>query len=156
MKALQEEINAMKDEQINGADCMFPFGPPCTFNGVTVPTVVTCRKNGIIASQLLTSMLAKMDEHSLFDRSAGINPFLLCDGHGSWFEEPFLEYTLESDMPWTCCIGLPYGTSVWQVGDSPEKNGTFKIESRKAKADTVRRNIVLAYLRHSSSVTSSG
>jgi hypothetical protein len=137
MKAFQEEINAMKDEHSNGADRMFPFGPTCTFNGVTVPKFVTCSKNGSITSQLLTSMLAKMDEHSLFDRSAGINPFLLCDGHGSRFEEPFLEYTLESDMSWTCCIGVPYGTSMWQVGDSPEQNGTFKIESKKANADTV-------------------
>jgi hypothetical protein len=86
-------------------------------------------------------MLAKMDEHSLFDRSARINNFLLCDGHRSRFEEPFLEYTLESDMPWTCCIGVPYGTAVWKVGDSPEQNVTLKIESKKAKADTVRRKI---------------
>jgi hypothetical protein len=86
-------------------------------------------------------MLAKMDEHSLFDLGAGINPFLLCEGHGSRFEELFLEYTLESDMPWTCCICVPYGTSVWQVRNSPEQNGTFKIESKKANADTVRRNI---------------
>jgi hypothetical protein len=107
MKGLQGEINAMKDEHSNGADRMFPLGPTCTFNGVTVPTFVMCSKNGSIACQLLTSMIANMDEHSLFDRSSGITPFLLCDGHGSRFEEPFLEYTLESDMPWTCCIGVP-------------------------------------------------
>jgi hypothetical protein len=152
MKALQEEMNAMKDEQSNGADRMFPFGPTCTFNDVTVPMFVTCSKNGSITSQLLTSRLAKMDDHSLFDRSAGINTILLCDGHGSRFEEPFLEYTLESDMPCTCCIGVPYGTSVWQVGDTPDQNGTFEIESEKAKADTVRRKIragLPATLEHS-------
>jgi hypothetical protein len=41
-------------------------------------------------------------------------------------------------MPWTCCIGVPYGTSVWQLGDSAEQNGTFKIESKKENAETVR------------------
>jgi hypothetical protein len=97
MKELQEDINAMKDEHSNGAYCMFPFGPTSTLNGVEVPTFVTCSKNGSITSQLLTSIIAKIDEHSLFDRSAGINHFLLYDGHGSRFEEPFLEYTLESD-----------------------------------------------------------
>jgi hypothetical protein len=51
---------------------------------------------------------------------------------------PFLEYTLESNILWTCCIGVPYGTSVWQLGDSAEQNGTFKIESKKANAETVR------------------
>jgi hypothetical protein len=141
MKALQKEINAIKDEHSNGANIMFPFGPTCTLNGVEVPTFVTCSKNGSITSQLLTSTIAKMDEHSLFDRSAGIHPFLLCDVHGTRFEEPFLKYTLEADRPWTCCIGVPHGTSVWQLGDSPEQNGTFKIESKKAKADTVRRTI---------------
>jgi hypothetical protein len=90
MKALQEDIHSMKDDHSNGAYRMFPFGPTCNFNGVTVPTFVTCSKNGSITSQLITSMLAKMDEHSLFDRSAGINPFRLCDGHGSRFEESFL------------------------------------------------------------------
>jgi hypothetical protein len=95
MKALQEEIHTMKDEHSNGEYCMLPFGSTCTFNCVEVPTFVTCSKNGSITSQLITSMLAKMDEHSLFDRSAGINPFLLCDWHGSHLEETFLKYTLE-------------------------------------------------------------
>jgi hypothetical protein len=112
MHALQEEISAIKDEHRNSAYRMFSFGPTCTFNGIEVPTFVTCSKNGSITSQLLTSMLAKIVEHCLFDHSAGIIPFLIYDGHGSRFEEPFLEYTLESNMHWTCCIGVPYGTYV--------------------------------------------
>jgi hypothetical protein len=97
-----------------------------------------CSKNGSITSHLLTNMLSKMDDYFLFDRSNGTNPCLLCDCHGSRFEEPFLEYTLEYNMPWTCCIGVPYGTSVWQLRDSAEQNGTVKIESKKEKAETVR------------------
>jgi hypothetical protein len=58
--------------------------------------------------------------------------------HGDQFEEPFLEYTLEFNMPRTCCICIPYGTPVWQLGDSADQNGTFKIESKKAKAEKVR------------------
>jgi hypothetical protein len=141
MKVLEEEIHAMKYEHSNGADHMFPFSPTCTFNGVQVPTFVMYSKNGSITSQLLTNMLSKIDDFCLFDRSNGTNPFLLCDGHGSRFEEPFLEYTVEYNMPWTCCIGVPYGTFVWQLGDNAEQNGTFKIESKKANAETVRCNI---------------
>jgi hypothetical protein len=63
---------------------------------------------------------------------------MICDGHGSRFEEPFMKYTLESNRPWTCCIGVPYGTSMWQLGNSAEQNGKFNIESWKAKSDTVR------------------
>jgi hypothetical protein len=33
---------------------------------------------------------------------------------------------------------VPYGMYTWQLGDSPDQNGTFKIESKKANEDTVR------------------
>jgi hypothetical protein len=49
-----------------------------------------------------------MEDFCLFDRSDGINPFLLFDGHGSWFEEPLIEYTLESNMHCTWCIDVQY------------------------------------------------
>jgi hypothetical protein len=112
MKVLEDEIEQMKDEHSNGVDRMFPFGPTCSFNGTAVPTFVTCSKNGSITSQLLTNMLCKMDDLELFDYSDGVHPFLLCNGHGSCFEDLFLEYTLEGKMPWACCIGVPYGTSI--------------------------------------------
>ena len=31
------------------------------------------------------------------------------------------------------CIGVPYGTHLWQVGDSPQLNGCFKLELTKEK-----------------------
>jgi hypothetical protein len=129
MKVLDDEISAMKDEHRNSVDRMFPFGPTFTFNGSQVPTFVTCSKNGSIASQLLTNMLSQMNDLELLDRSIVVSPFLLFGGHGSRFEETFLEYTLESNRPWTCCIGVPYLTSMWKVGDSTEQSVTFKIES---------------------------
>jgi hypothetical protein len=141
MKKLEEEIASTKDEHIKGVVQMFPFGPTYTFNGVEVPTFITCSKNGSITSQLLDNMLQIMDKLCLFDRSEGTTHCLLCDGHGSRFEEPFLKYTLESSTPRGCCIGVPYGTSLWQVGDSEEQNGTFKVERKKSKADTARENI---------------
>jgi hypothetical protein len=81
----------MKDEHSNGIDRMFPFGLTCTFNGVEVPTSVTCSKNGSITSQLLTNMPKRMGALMLFDRGDVRNPFLLCDRHGSRFKEPFWE-----------------------------------------------------------------
>jgi hypothetical protein len=138
---LEDEIANMKDEHSNGVDRMFLFGPTCTFNGPTVPTFVTCSKNGSITSQLLTNILQKMDDMMLFDRSGGVNPCLLCDGHISRFEKPFLEYIHASDTPWGCCIGVPYGTSLWQLGDSQEQTGMLNIECKKSKAETVREKI---------------
>jgi hypothetical protein len=142
MAGLAKEIEEMKDAHSNGIGRMFPFGPTCTFNGVLAPTIVTCSKNGSIMSQSLTNMLKRMDDLMLFDRRDGRNPFLLCDRHGIRFKEPLLEYTLESNRPWNWCIGVPYyDTSVWQLGDSVEQNGTFKIESKKANADIVTAKI---------------
>jgi hypothetical protein len=69
----------------------------------------------------------------LFDRSDGIRPFLLLDGHHSRFEIPFLDYIHNKDHEWVCCIGVPYGTHIWQVADSPQMNGAFKINLTIAK-----------------------
>ena len=30
---------------------------------------------------------------------------------------------------WVICIGVPYGTAVWQVGDSAEQNGSYNMAS---------------------------
>jgi hypothetical protein len=90
MKVLEDGIEKMKYEHSNGVYHMFPFGPTCSFNGIEVPTFVTCSKNSSITSQLLTNILFKMDDLALFDRSDGVNPFLLYNGHGSRFEEPFI------------------------------------------------------------------
>jgi hypothetical protein len=113
MKVVDEEIDEIKNEHSNGVDRMFPFGPTCTFNGIEVPILLICSKNDSITSQLFTNMLSKMDDLELFDRSGGVNPFFICDGHDSRFEKPFMEYTLESNRPWMCCVGVPYGTSMW-------------------------------------------
>jgi hypothetical protein len=142
MQGLEKEIEELNDEHSNEIDRMFPFGPTCILNGSEVPSFVTCSKNGSIESQLLINMLQRMDDLKLFNRSNGINPFLLYNRYRSRFEEPFLEYTLESGRPCTWCIGVPHGTSVWQVGDGVEQNGTFKIESKKAKSDTVTSKIL--------------
>ena len=34
---------------------------------------------------------------------------------------------------WFVCIGVSYGTSYWQVGDSAEQNGCFKMKNTEAK-----------------------
>jgi hypothetical protein len=74
-----------------------------------------------------------MDSMNLFDQSDGIRPFLLLDGHKSRFEIPFLDYIHNKEHEWVCCIGVPYGTHIWQVTDSPQMNGSFKINLTIAK-----------------------
>ena len=37
-----------------------------------------------------------------------------------------MEYVNAADTKWTVCIGVPYGTNLWQVGDSAQQNGAYK------------------------------
>jgi hypothetical protein len=120
------EMNSNDGQAMSG-------GPTCIFNGKTVPCFVCASPKASISSQLLADMLAFMDSLNLFDRSDGIRPFLLLDGHHSRFEIPFLDYIHNKEHEWVCCIGVPYGTHIWQVADSPQMNGAFKINLTIAK-----------------------
>ena len=46
---------------------------------------VLCSESGSITAELLVRMLAQMDTLELFDRSDGLNPFLILEGHG-WLQ----------------------------------------------------------------------
>ena len=70
----------------------------------------------------------------LFLRTAdGAKLFILIDGHGSCLEMPFLQYINTPKDNWIVCIGVPYSTALWQVGDSKEHNGSFNIALIRAK-----------------------
>jgi hypothetical protein len=77
--------------------------------------------------------LAYLDSLDIFDRSTGLNPFLILNGHGSRFEFEFLEYINKAEHKWKVNIGLPYGTSYWQAGYSTEQDRCFKMALTKRK-----------------------
>jgi hypothetical protein len=108
-------------------------GPTCIFQGKEIPCFVCTSPKASITSQLLADMLCFIDSHCIFDRSNGKKPFLLLDGHHSRMDLPFLDYIHGKDHEWSCCIGVPYATHIWQVADSPQLNGSFKSELTKAK-----------------------
>jgi hypothetical protein len=128
------EVNL--DENSNGIDKYYPYGPACFPFGKKVETYVTCSESGSITSEILVEALKHIDKKLTIDRSEA-TPFLLLDGHGSRFQLPFLNYINSPENKWTVCIGVPYGTHIWQVGDSSEQNGAFK------QALTVRKQEVL-------------
>ena len=116
-----------------GKGKMFPMGPDCTVNGTRVPCMIRWSQKGSITSDILRDALKNLDHYKIFDRSAKRRPFLLLDGHGSRFELPFMEYIVNTNHPWVVCIGVPYGTSMWQVADSKQQNGSYKMALYKAK-----------------------
>ena len=120
-----------------GKGKLFPGGPSCEFRGKTIPCMVRWSPKGGITSEILADALAHLDAYDLFDRENGKSPFLLLDGHNSRFQLPFLEYILDDAHKWTVCIGVPYGTAIWQVADSKEQNGSYKIALACAKKELV-------------------
>ena len=124
-----------------GKGKLFPKGPDCIFNGKTVPCLVRWSPSGSITSKILADCLATMDHYDLFARTDQKRPFLLLDGHGSRFELPFLQYVTNADHPWMVCQGVPYGTSLWQVADSSEQNGCFKIACSEIKEKLLKKRL---------------
>jgi hypothetical protein len=115
------------------------MGSQCNFNEVDVACFCCCSENGSINANLLVEMLKTMDSLKVFDRSDKVSPFLLLDGHGSRFELPFLQYINNPLTHWNVCVGVPYGTLYWQVGDSSEQNICFKMALTKYKRDLLTR-----------------
>ena len=91
-----------------------------------IPPFVCCSESGSITSDLLAKMLQHIDFYAQPDHTSDAIPFLLLDGHGSHFEEPFLDYINNDLHRWKVCIGVLYGTNLWQVGVSAQQNGSVK------------------------------
>jgi len=130
-------------EADSGDNKQYPFRPTCLFKGKTVPCYCCATESGSINGAKLKDMLTYLD---VFDRSTGLNPFLILDGHGSQFELEFLEYINKVEHKWVVKIGLPYGTSYWQVGDSTEQNGCLMMALTREKQALVTKKMIMAYL----------
>ena len=87
-----------------------------------VPFLSKLTEGGIISGHILTNVLKHLDALKLYnnDRENYILPLLLVLGHSSCFGLDFLLYICDKDQKWTLVLGVPYETSLWQVGDSEE------------------------------------
>lgn len=81
----------------------------------------------------MAKCLAHIDSFNVFDRDNGFDPFLVLDGHHSRFELPFLKYIHDEEHLWHTCIGVPYASQWWQLADSSEVNGNYKMGTMEAK-----------------------
>ena len=131
-ETLYDVVKANKD--------VLPGGPQCTYKGKHIPCFVGASPKASITSEMLVEMLSTIDKLGLYTRENGSSPFLLIDGHQSRLQLPFLDYINDANHRWMVCVGVPYATHIWQVADSSELNGTFKVALTKAKRE---------YLKHS-------
>ena len=98
------EVTTNLNENTNGTEKYYPHGPTCFYSGKEIPCYITCSENGSITSVILAQILQYL-----------------------------LEYINDAQHEWAVCIGAPFGTSYWQVRDSSQQNGAFKIDLKKAK-----------------------
>ena len=103
-----------------------PGGPTCIYNGKKIPCATYIIESSGIRAYIIVSLLTVLDELYVFPRDSGIISFMLINGHSSRLDPKFLTYINNCNHQWKVCLGVPYATSLWQVGDSNEHNGTFK------------------------------
>ncbi|CAJ1938512.1 unnamed protein product [Cylindrotheca closterium] len=121
-----------------GPGKVLPGLPVCVFRGKEVPGMVAVSPKGSMTSEILKKALETLDELGVYPRTRqGPTPMFLFDGHDSRLQVPFLKYINSEDEfqnpLWIGCIRLPNGTAKWQVGDSVQQNGSFKMAMTREK-----------------------
>ena len=97
-----------------------------------VPVFFHASSNASMTSPILRDTLQKMDEYGVTQQGTNADgspfiPAILFDGHISCVGLDFLGYVNEDDTKWTCVLGVPYGTDLWQVHDDKRQNGSSKM-----------------------------
>ena len=120
-----------------GPGKLFPGGPICNYKGKDVPAFITFSEGGGIDGSILTEIFRRLDNLKIYDddRAKGLIPFVLLDSHQSRFDLEFLEYINNAEHMWNVTLSVPYGTAPWQVGDSSQQNGMFKMLLTQAKKE---------------------
>ena len=134
---IEDSIEFLKEAHGESGIC--GGAPKCRFRGKVVDTHIDWLPHGGIDSAMLVRIFKKMDDYNIFERTENLNPFVLLDGHHSRFEVDFLQYIINDAHKWHVCIGIPYGTHLWQIGDSTEQNGTYKIAEYERKQQIFQR-----------------
>ncbi len=112
----------------------YPEGPKCKYRGKEVDCLTFASESGGITGAILVNILEYFDTLQLFERyEGGPIPMLIVDGHQSRLDPTFVSYINDPAHEWRVCLGVPYATVLWQVGDASEQNGKFKIEWTKVK-----------------------
>lgn len=136
---MDENSNIAIDELNFGPGKFYPSGPSCKFRGKTIPMLPLISPSGGITGALLVEILQYLDKLEVFERTPdGPVPVLVVDGHDSRLDYDFITYIRNPKHRWYVCVGVPYATALWQVGDSSQQNGQFKQELNEAKRQLVK------------------
>ena len=131
---MQPEMDEMgnivfdEDTKNHGPRIYLPGGITCIYKGKTIPSATYVSESGGITVDIFVAVRTILDELDVFPRDSGIYLFMLINGHSSSLDPKFLTCINNSNHQWKVCLGVPYATYLWQVGDSKEQNGKFKGE----------------------------
>ena len=119
-----------------GCGKFHPGGPKCEYNGKEVDCLAFVTESGGITGEILVQVLTYFDLIDLLPRVIG-GPILvlIVDGPQSRLNPAFIDYINDERHQWKVCFGVPYVTTIWQVGDASELNGNFKVEWYREKAN---------------------
>ncbi len=125
------------DLEVNfGEGKYYPGGLTCKYDGKVVDCLAYTSKNGGITGEILVEILTYFDSIDPFPPvPGGPNPILIVDGHQSRLAPVFVEYINNKNNTWKVCLGVPYATTLWQVGDASEQNGIVKLEWYREKRE---------------------
>ena len=70
---------------------------------------------------------------------------LMLGGYGGRLGCPILKYTNNPVHTWFTVVDVLYGASMWQVGNSVEQNGAYKIVLSRIKKDIIAKNTKLVF-----------
>ena len=101
----------------------YPEGPKCKYREKEVDCLTFTSESGGITGVIPVKILEYFNALQLFDRYlGGPVPMLIADGHQSRLDPRFVSYINNKDHEWRVCLGVPYATVVWQVGNASEQN----------------------------------
>ena len=107
----------------------YPGGPKCRYNEKIVDCLTYVSESGGITGEILVEILKYFDDIDLFPCIARDPiPVLIVDGYQSRLDPKFVEYINDEVNQWKVCLGVPYATTLWQVGNASEQNGMVKLE----------------------------
>ena len=89
-----EDISEVTEDDFimknKGPGKQFTGGPTYYHDGKVIPCMCEWSEKGSMTIEILTKILETLDHLEVFDRSTGINPFLILDGNGNIIDFSFL------------------------------------------------------------------
>jgi len=106
-------------------------GPKCK----NVHCLTFASERGGITRKILVKVLEYFDGIDVFPLiNDGPIPMLIVNSHQSRLHPQFVDYINDNGHKWKVCLGVPYASTLWQVGDASEQNGFVESEQYHEKA----------------------